>query len=125
MKKILLIDDDDSMRLLLERVLKRAGYEVTSCDDGRKGLKEIRRAGSFDLIVTDIVMPEVEGIDVILQVRQENPDIPVVAISGGGRNSPHTYLQMAVKLGANVMLAKPFSNEELLLAVEGQLAAAA
>lgn len=118
MKRILLIDDDNQLRKMLERLLGRVGYDITACGDGRTGLKLFGKAGPWDLIITDIVMPEVEGIDFIVQIREINPKVPIVAISGGGRNNPQAYLKMADKLGADAGLAKPFSNTELLDVVQ-------
>lgn len=121
MKRILLIEDNNSFRRLVTRLLTRGGYEAVAMENGRAGLKALRKSGPFDLLITDIVMPEIEGIDLIGQVREHHPDIPIIAISGGGRNSPDDYLKMAQKLGANATLAKPFANSELLSLVQKML----
>lgn len=118
MKRILLIEDEDILRVPLQRMIERAGYEVVSCDDGGKGLQQVQLHGPFDAVITDIIMPEVEGIDVILRLRDQHPTLPILAISGGGRNSAHSYLEMAGILGANLTLAKPFYRQDLVRAIE-------
>jgi CheY-like chemotaxis protein len=83
MPSILLIDDDDTMRLTLCRSLERAGYETHATGNGRAALKCLREA-PVDLILTDILMPEMEGIELILSLRRSHPALPIIAMSGGG-----------------------------------------
>lgn len=120
MSRILIIDDEQPIRSVLRRVLERAGHEVGEADDGQAGLKQIA-ASSFDLVVTDIVMPKMEGIEFIFQVHREQPGLKVIAVSGGGRVAPKAYLDMARSAGAVSVLVKPFTIEELLAAVDAAL----
>jgi len=110
MKKILVIDDEASIRSLLAKILEREGFFVITASDGREGMKLVN-TGPVDLVITDLIMPEKEGVEVILELRKEHPDIPVIAISGGGRNSPESYLKMAKLLGASAVLEKPVQKD--------------
>ncbi len=112
MAHILLIDDDDLSRFAMHEVLTRAGHKVTEAENGKLGLAA-QASTDFDLIITDIIMPEVEGIELIVKVRERSPTIPVIAVSGGGRMSETDYLENARDLGANATLAKPFSEDQL------------
>ncbi|MFO7653511.1 MAG: response regulator [Candidatus Krumholzibacteriia bacterium] len=121
MPTILIIEDDDDVRAVLEAVLARAGYRVRSARDGKEGV--VAAAGEpVDLVITDIIMPEKDGIETITDLRREHPDLKVIAISGGGRFSPGGYLHSARLLGADLTLSKPFGNDEILRAVERLLA---
>ncbi len=120
MSRILIIDDEQAIRSVLRRALERAGHEVSEADDGQAGLKQIAQS-PFDLVVTDIVMPTMEGIEFILQLHREKPGLKVIAVSGGGRVAPKAYLDMARSAGATSVLAKPFAIDELLAAVDAAL----
>jgi DNA-binding NtrC family response regulator len=104
---ILLVDDDQDLRNLLERVLLRSGMAVHPAGDGRQAIKLLARQ-KFDLVVTDIIMPDVEGIELILKIRKEHPGLPIIAMSAGGRLKADGYLKMAQTFGANQVLEKPF-----------------
>ncbi len=112
MAHILLVDDDDMARFAMREVLTRAGHDVTEAENGALGLSA-QSSTDFDVIITDIIMPEVEGIEFIMKVREQSPNIPVIAVSGGGRMSETDYLETARDLGANAILAKPFSEDQL------------
>ena len=120
MQRILVIDDDEQMRALLRDILERAGYEVTEAQHGLEGLK-LFRARPADLVVTDLIMPEKEGVETILELRAEFPEVPIIAVSGGGRNGPRDYLEIAARLGARRTVAKPFTRQEILAAVQQSL----
>jgi DNA-binding NtrC family response regulator len=120
MSRILIIDDEQPVRSVFRRALERAGHEVSEAGDGQAGLKQIAQS-SFDLVVTDIVMPTMEGVEFIFQVHREQPDLKVIAMSGGGRVAPKAYLDMARAAGAVSVLAKPFTIEALLAAVDAAL----
>lgn len=120
MVRILLIDDDELVRITVGRTLTDAGHSVTLAGDGAEGLAKFAR-GAFDLVITDIVMPEREGIETILELRQRKERIPVIAISGGGRQRNLDFLKAAREFGANVTLSKPFTGPELLAAVNAAL----
>ena len=120
MQRILVIDDDEQMRALLRDILERAGYEVTEAQHGLEGLK-LFRARPADLVVTDLIMPEKEGVETILELRAEYPEVPIIAVSGWGRNGPRDYLEIAARLGARRTVAKPFTRQEILAAVQQSL----
>ncbi len=120
MTRILLVEDDRAVRDLLYRQLTDAGYDVEVAEDGTDGLK-IYRDQQPDLVVTDIIMPEMEGIQMMRELRRESPDVRVIAISGGGRGSADTYLQLAARMGAKSTLEKPVRQDTLLAAVEDAL----
>jgi YesN/AraC family two-component response regulator len=122
MARVLLIDDDELVRATLRNLLKQAGHEVATADNGRDALDRERKV-RFDLVITDILMPEMEGIETILALKNASPTMRVIAISGGGRTGNLEFLKMAGRLGANETLRKPFSAEELLAAVQRVLSA--
>jgi DNA-binding response OmpR family regulator len=101
---------------MLQKVLEHAGYEVETASNGKTGLK-LYRENPSDLIITDLVMPEKEGLETIMELRRTTPSVKILAISGGGRLKPHVNLVMAEKLGAAKSVAKPFSHQEILDAV--------
>lgn len=111
MANVLLIDDDELVRSMLTKALGYEGHTVTSAADGQQGV-ELTRTSTFDIVVTDLVMPVQEGVETILTLRRERPKLPIIAISGGVSNSK-LYLDIAAKIGARRILAKPFSPREL------------
>jgi DNA-binding NtrC family response regulator len=113
MAEILIIDDDPQMRRLLIRVLNGAGHTVHESTNGREGIELFHRT-LVALVITDIVMPDAEGIETIRELRREAPTIPILVISGSGTS---VYLRAATKLGATAALAKPFGAAELLSVV--------
>ena len=113
MERILVIDDDDQYREMLQDTLQREGYEVTGAPDGEVGLR-LQHQQQFDLVITDIIMPNKEGIGTIMELRKHYPELKIIAISGGGKLVPNDYLEIAEKLGANCSLAKPFKRAEFL-----------
>ncbi len=117
MKRILVIDDDIHVLRVLHYVLVREGYEVIKASNGKEGMN-LCRENPFDLIITDLVMPEKEGIEIIMKLREWFPYIKIIAISGGGYMTPGNYLYMAKGLGAQRTLAKPFGRDELVSAVK-------
>lgn len=118
---ILVIDDDPGIRFVLRKALERAGYVVHEAGDGQVGLQRFRELQP-DLVITDIIMPEREGVETIVALRREVPSMPIIAMSGGGGGGAD-YLAMAEKLGAARTLHKPFSLAEALQAVDEVLAA--
>ena len=110
--RILLIDDDPLVLETLTGGLIAAGHEVVPASDGDEGLALLSRE-SIDIVVTDIIMPRREGIETILELRARQADVPIIAISGGGRNSNLQFLKVAEKLGATRTLQKPFSLSRL------------
>ena len=116
MKRILLIDDDAAVRLTVGEVLDRAGYEVHSADDGRSGLELFQR-NDFDLLITDLLMPEQDGLETIMALRRGRAPLKIMVISGCGQSLGPEYMKIARHLGADSTLAKPFTRDELLTAV--------
>lgn len=120
MASILLIDDDDMFRDVLASTLTNAGHNVKQASDGAEGVRLFRQ-GKFDLVITDIVMPEKEGLGTIMELKQINPEARVIAMSGGLAHDPKLYLHMAEKFGAAAVLAKPFHLSDLMKVVETAL----
>lgn len=116
MATILIIDDDPQIRALLDRFLAKEGHQVLLAEHGGQGLG-ICAATEIDLVITDIVMPEKDGLESIIEMRQKWPKLHILAISGGGQLPPSTYLELARKLGASATLLKPFVREQFLNAV--------
>ena len=116
MPRFLIIDDDDQYRKLLREMLTREGYEVADASNGKEGLR-LYQSEPVDLIITDIIMPEKEGIETIIEFKQDFPEAKIIAISGGGRIGPEEYLNMAKSLGVLRTFYKPFERMELLEAV--------
>lgn len=117
MSAILVIDDDASMREVVSQMLKLAGHEVTIAENGREAIAMLA-AGHYALVITDLIMPEKEGIETISEIRRTDQDIPIIAISGGGRLGPGDYLEAARYIGADATLAKPFGHQELLVTID-------
>jgi len=118
MAKILLIEDDEALRLLLNIFLESTGHEVNMVGNGMGAVASFR-VSVPDLVVTDIVMPEKDGIETIMHLRKEYPAVKIIAMSGGGsRPDAQNYLEVAKKLGANHALTKPFSKDVFLGAVK-------
>jgi CheY-like chemotaxis protein len=116
MSKILLVDDDDQFRKILGKTLKLGGYVVLEAPDGKTALERYRQEPA-DLIITDLIMPEKEGLETIMEFRRLNPAMKIIAISGVGLRNSKLNLVMAQALGARLTLAKPFSQQEILEAV--------
>ncbi len=116
MARILIIDDEDELRSMLRQMLEQAGYEVTEAVNGAEGI-QLYEQDTHDLIITDIIMPEKEGVETIIALRRADPDLPIIAISGGGRLDATDFLTMTKKLGARRTLSKPFRRDQLLEAV--------
>ncbi|EFQ22797.1 response regulator [Aminomonas paucivorans] len=117
MKRILVIEDDDSVRKLIRRILEGAGYTVLEAPDGVQGV-QVYREQRPDLVLTDIFMPGKEGLETILELGLLDPEVRIIAVSGGGNMGILNPLPMAAKLGALRTLSKPFSGKELVDLVE-------
>jgi DNA-binding response OmpR family regulator len=120
-KRILIIDDDLAVRHTLTAVLEERGYEVIAAANGQLGIAAFRRERP-DLLVTDIVMPVKEGLQTIREIRQEQPDMRIIAISGGSRTERHDFLEIARELGAWDVIVKPFDPDDLAARVLSCLA---
>lgn len=121
MARVLIVDDDFQVREMLTIMLKRAGHEVAEAGNGNEAI-QVCQDKAIDLVITDIIMPDKEGIETIVELRRDYPDIKIFAISGGGRVSPENYLKLAEKIGALKTFAKPFSKNQILSAIDEALA---
>jgi YesN/AraC family two-component response regulator len=116
--RILIIEDDNQLRTILRNILETAGYnDIEEAANGSIGVKLFRQH-SFDLVITDIVMPDKEGLETITELIRDNPRTKIIAMSGGGRTGTQDYLKMAKSLGARRTLAKPFEYSDLVDAVQ-------
>jgi CheY-like chemotaxis protein len=126
MAKILIVDDEEHVRAALKQVLERAGYEVSVAATGNEGLELMKKEGA-DLVITDVIMPGIDGIATARQIREKYRNTRIIVISGGGKTAPEpyepdaistrSYLASASSAGADRTLAKPFDREEILRAV--------
>lgn len=124
MNRILYVEDDAHLRHDVVAVLASAGFEAISASNGREALDLCLRSPP-DLVITDLVMPEMDGIELIRTLRKTLPTLPVIAVSGGlstGANSARPFLNAAKALGAAAVLPKPFRAHELCRAIERVLA---
>lgn len=116
MANILVIDDDPMAREFIAEALSQTGHHIATASNGRQGLA-LFGATPFDLVITDIIMPDVEGIETIMQLKREKPGVRIIAISGGGKISAYSHLSLAEKFGVKKTLAKPFGKADLFSAV--------
>ncbi|NQV83076.1 MAG: response regulator [Rhodospirillales bacterium] len=116
MTKILIIEDDEEIRVLIQRLLEREGFEVITAEDGVQGM-EAYRAGAPDMVITDLYMPRMRGVEAIQEIRSIDAMAKIIAISGGGPSSPATLLEGARNAGATETLSKPFEPADLIDAV--------
>ena len=121
MPRILLVDDDELLRGALHQILVRAGYDVDDASNGKVAVREYRRQ-RCDVVIMDIVMPDEEGLGTISELRRLNPNVKIIAISGGGLGKAGDYLGIAQMLGAMRTLSKPFLPETLLATIAEVLA---
>lgn len=115
--KILIVDDNADLLDMLSEYLTSNDYNVVSCESGAEGLTEFFNFMP-DIVLTDVVMPGFDGIELLLKLRVINPDVRVIVMSGGNRGHADTYLNMADKLGANAVLNKPFELSDLLVQIK-------
>ena len=130
MAKILIVDDEEHVRAALKQVLERAGYEVAGAATGNEGLELMRREGA-DLVITDVIMPGIDGITTARKIREKFRDTRIIVISGGGKAAPEpyepdaistrSYLASASSAGADRTLTKPFDRDEILRVVRSLL----
>jgi len=117
MKRIILIEDDPQYQKLLKTALEDAGYEMRVASNGKVGC-ELYHENPSDLVITDIFMPEKEGIETILELKEDFSDIKILAISGGGNRGELSYLDMAKDMGAEAIMPKPIKIADLITKVE-------
>jgi CheY-like chemotaxis protein len=119
-RSILVIDDDTQVLNVVSEMLRLEGHAVDVAENGLRAMEKLGHH-RFDLVITDLLMPEKEGLETIAEIRRSNGLLPIVAISGGGRIGPRNYLDTARCMGANATLAKPFARQELLTTVNSLL----
>jgi CheY-like chemotaxis protein len=124
MSRILLIDDNPMVRTVISELLADFGHTVIEAGDGREGLRLFELVDP-ELVITDLVMPEVEGLEVLMKLRKHCSTVKIIVISGGVRGYGADFLEISKSLGASRVLAKPFTNEALLAAVSELLPSAA
>lgn len=119
--RVLIVDDDEQVRIMLHRVMEWAGFEARVAENGREAMKALAREPA-DLVITDLIMPEQEGLETISRLKKDYPAIKIIAISGGGRIGPEAYLPTAREMGADRIFTKPFNVQEIVEAVNELLA---
>ncbi|APF19228.1 response regulator [Calditrichota bacterium LG25] len=120
MKKILVVDDDDLIRDLLFEILEDKGYKVFEAENGNRAI-QLLKTERFDLIITDIIMPDKEGIETIIDIKKRLPHAKIIAMSGGGQLDATSYLSVAKKLGVQHTISKPFDPGKLIALIEDLL----
>ncbi|NEX16491.1 MAG: response regulator [Halochromatium sp.] len=117
MTQVMIVDDDELFRSMLEQMVKREGYEVRAVTNGNQALAEIERQRP-DLLITDILMPEKDGIELVMELAQRQIKLPIIAISGGRRSISQEFnLESARLMGVTLTLPKPFQREDLRAAI--------
>ena len=116
MAKIFVFDDEISILLMVRKMLEKNGHEVETALNGKEGI-ELFEKGKPDLLITDIIMPEKEGLETIFTLKKKYPDLKIIAISGGGRIGPDEYLPVAKLLGASAVFQKPLIPKEFMQTV--------
>ena len=127
MTKVIIIDDEEDIRIALKEVFVRAGFEVEVASDGNEGMNLLREHGA-DLVITDVIMPGSDGVETAYNIRREFPETKIIVMSGGGNVASMgyepgaitttAYLASAAAIGADVTLTKPFDREELIKAAK-------
>ena len=117
MQKILIVDDEPHILLMLKKMLEPSGYEIDLAANGVEGI-ELFKKSAEDLVITDIIMPEKEGLETIREMRRIKPDLKIIAMSGGGKVSADNYLEIARIFGASKIISKPFTKQEMITAVQ-------
>ncbi len=120
MPGILIVEDDNELREMLRLSLIRKRYTVIEAINGKDAISHFKPS-IIDLVITDLIMPEEDGLKVIMKLRELKPDLKIIAISGGGKAGPGSYLKLAKALGADAVFSKPFSLNDLIAKIEGLL----
>lgn len=119
--RVLLVDDEDMIRDLFSAILIDAEYDVTCASNGAEAVK-ILQDKTFDLVITDILMPEKEGVETIMELKKKTPETRIIALSGGGRTKNFMPLKIAARAGADMTLQKPIEPDDLVKAVRKVMA---
>ncbi len=118
--RVLIVDDDEQIRALLQEVMEWAGFDVAVAENGRVAMR-LQEQRPADLVITDLIMPEQEGLETITSLKKAYKGVKIIAISGGGRIGPEAYLPAALELGADRIYSKPFDVQEIVAAVRALL----
>ena len=113
MAQVLVVDDDDQVRKLICQVLQQEGHTVAEAYNGKKAIQHIQEA-VIDLVISDVVMPDMDGLELIREIRRTHPRIRILTISGAGKEGPGLYLNIAERFGADAILMKPFAPDQLI-----------
>lgn len=124
MARILIIDDENLALFTLREILEEHGHDITEASDGEQGLA-LQAASPFDLVVTDTIMPRKTGLDVIRELKRDFPDLKIICVSGSARSSNIDLLVKAKEYGADEAIGKPFTEDQLIAAVNRLLTEAA
>ncbi len=117
MSGVLIVEDDKELREMLKMLLLRRGFTVLEAENGKDAIVHFKPALT-DLVVTDLIMPEEDGLKVVIKLRELKPSIKIIAISGGGKVGPGSYLNLAKALGADAIYSKPFPVNDLVGKIE-------
>lgn len=127
MTRVIIIDDEEDVRIVLKEIFVRAGFDVAVASDGTEGLNLIRETGA-DLVITDIIMPGIDGVETAYDIRMEFPHTKIIVMSGGGNTGPldyepsaiatTSYLASAEAVGVDMTITKPFDRKELIKAAK-------
>lgn len=120
MAGILIIDDDKELREMLKVSLLRRNYVIMEAENGKEAISHFKPSIT-DLVITDLIMPEEDGLKVVIKLKEIKPSIKIIAISGGGKAGPGSYLNLAKALGADAIFSKPFSVSDLVLKIRDLL----
>lgn len=122
MARILIIDDEELSRFTMRAILEEAIHEVCEAEDGEAGVA-LHKAQPFDLVITDTIMSKKSGVQTIIELKRDYPSLQIIAVSGSGITSPESFLAQATRYGADRVLAKPFTEDEILECVNACLSA--
>jgi CheY-like chemotaxis protein len=117
MPGVLIVEDDKELREMLKLSLLRRNFTVLEAENGKAAITHFKPLIT-DLVVTDLIMPEEDGLKVVIKLRELKPSIKIIAISGGGKVGPGSYLNLAKALGADAIYSKPFSINDLITKIE-------
>jgi DNA-binding response OmpR family regulator len=117
MPGVLIVEDDKELREMLKLSLSRRNFTVFEAENGKSAIAHFKPTIT-DLVVTDLIMPEEDGLKVVIKLRELKPSIKIIAISGGGKVGPGSYLNLAKALGADAIYSKPFSINDLIAKIE-------
>lgn len=117
MPGILIVEDDNDLRTMLKVSLSRRRFTVLEAENGKEALIHFKPSIT-DLVITDLIMPDEDGLKVIMRIRELKPSIKIIAISGGGKAGPGSYLNLAKALGADAIYSKPFSVNDMIFKIE-------